>query len=308
MSINNTQGAGRVASVAWTPLDGTGLSAQERATVDDRVDASGEVVSALLAAAKQAVNRGWSSFRLDDLAALGQLKILATGDESAADWAAFIGKALGATLSAADAYSLNDWKRTADAMQGYAAMQASRRNPAGGADGDGGVTHANGQWYANGQALSLLDLFTAARVNLLANYDDTIDGYLQELQDNQRLLKAAREWGSILRNKKPTGGGDPEPKTTLTSADVAAFKWQWSIDPIQTFTNNAQVGVASKAEQWDIWLTQLTSYVDLKDTANQTLQGQIDQKANRRSEVIEAMTSFAKKESKTGSLMAAALG
>lgn len=305
MSINNTQGVGRLASVAWTPLDGTGLSDQEQAVVDVQVDAAAEVADALLAAAQQAVNRGWSSFRLDDLAALGQLKNLATGDDSAADWAAFIDQALGMTLSAADTYSLNDWKRTADAMQGYAALQASRRNPAGGADGGGGVTHANGQWYANGQALSLLDLFTAARVNRLANYDDSIDGYLQELQDNQRLLKAARDWGSLLRNKKPA---DSTSTATLTQAEVDAFVKQWNIQPIQTFTSKAQVGSAQKATQWDIWLTQLKSYVDVKDTTNQTLQGQIDQKANRRSEVIEAMASLAKKESKTGSMMASALG
>lgn len=305
MTVNNTQGIGQLASVAWTPLDGTGLSAQDRSVVDNQVRAATTVAEALRSAAMAAVNLGWSSFRLDDLAALGQLSTLATGEDTPAEWASFIGQALGTAMSATSADSLNDWRRVADAMQGYAALQASRRNPAGGADGAAGVTHANGQWYANGQALSLLDLFTAARVNRLANYDDSIDGYLQELQDNQRLLKAAREWGSILRNKKPA---DSTSTATLTQAEVDAFALKWGIQPVQTFTSKAQVGSAQKATQWDIWLTQLKSYVDFKDTNNQTLQGQIDQKANRRSEVIEAMTSLAKKESKTGSLMATALG
>lgn len=305
MITNNPQGIGQLASVAWTPLDGTGLSAQERSVVDDQVSAATAVADALREASKAAINLGWSSFRLDDLATLGQLSTLATGEATPAQWASFIGQALRTTVSAASADSLNDWRRVADAMQGYAALQASRRDPSGGADGAAGVTHANGQWYANGQALSLLDLFTAARVNRLANYDDTIDGYLQELQNNQRLLKAAREWGSLLRNKKPA---DSAATATLTQAEVDAFAQKWGIQPIQTFTDKALVGVAKKATEWDIWLTQLKSYVDLRDTDNQTLQGQIDQKSNRRSEVIDAMTSFVKKESKTGSMMATALG
>ena len=151
----NSLGAGQLAAVAWTPLDGTGLSTQEKGVVDDQVDAATEVADALLAAAKAAINRGWSSFRLDDLADLGQLSKLATGDDSAADWADFISRSLGSATSASDSASLNDWRRVADAMQRYAALQASRRNPAGGADGAAGVTHANGQWFANGQALSL---------------------------------------------------------------------------------------------------------------------------------------------------------
>ena len=304
-TTTNSLGPGQLASVAWTPMYGTGLSASEKAAVDVQVDSATEVADALLAAAKAAINLGWSSFRLDDLAQLGQLSTLATGDDTPAEWATFISRSLGTPISASASASLNDWRLVADEMQRYAALQASQRNPAGGADGAAGVTHANGQWFANGQALSLLDLFTAVRVNRLANYDDTIDGYMQELQANQRLLKAAREWGSILRAKKPA---DSTSGTTLTQADVDAFVSRWGIQPIQTFTDKAQVGSAQKATQWDIWLTQLKSYIDLKDTDNQTLQGQIDQKSNRRSEVIEAMTSFAKKESKTGSLMATALG
>ena len=111
------------------------------------------------------------------------------------------------------------------------------------------------------------------------------------------------------RARKPTTTAtDSTGATTLTQADVNAFKLKWNIDPIETFTSKAQVGSNQKATQWDIWLTQLKSYVDFKDTDNQKLQGEISQKSNRRSEVIEAMASFAGKESKTGSMMATALG
>jgi hypothetical protein len=177
----------------------------------------------------------------------------------------------------------------------------------------GGVSHANGQWYANGQALSLLDLFTALRVNQLVNYDDSIEGNVNLMTQNQTLLNAARAWGSFLRAKKPSNiqQDGKSPTAALTWDDVITFKLEYpSIDPIGTFTPKAKdnLGTSEPSTVWDTWLTQLKSYIDLKDTDNQTLKGQIDQKYNRRSEVIDAMVSFARKESKTGSNMASSLG
>lgn len=302
----NTLGIGRLATVAWTPLEGTGLDARELNVVDQQVDAARQVADALLAAAKGAFNLGWTSFRLDDLQALGQLGTLATGDATADEWAAFIGSSLGIELSAGDGNSFNGWRRIADEMQRYAALQASRRNPAGGADGDAGVTHANGQWYANGQALSLMDLFTAVRVNRLVTYDESIDGDIQDLQENQRRLNAAREWGSMLRAGKPR---DADSTGMVTSGMTNEFIAKWGIDPVGTFTPSlsGQLNTNVKGTQFDIWLNQLKAFIDKTDSSNQIIQSQIDQKSKRRSEVTDAMTSFAGKESKTGSLMASNL-
>lgn len=302
---DNTLGIGSLASVAWTPLYGVGLDAQETSAVTQQVNAAQQVAQALLNAAKSAINDGRTAFSLNDLVSWGLLGTLPTGDDSPGEWASFINGALDTQLTASGAASLNDWRRMADDLQRYAALQASRRDPSGGAAGAGGVTHANGQWYANGQALSLLDLFTAVRVNQAANYDDTINGYLSELRDNQRQLEAARAWGSLLRSKKPV---DSTSFTTLAQTDVDTFKDQWGLDPLAfTPAAKSKIGTGQTATQWDIWLSELKSAVDLRDTDNQMLQGQIDQKVNRRSEVMEMMGSFARKESRTGSLMASNL-
>lgn len=303
---DNTLGVGRLASVAWTPLDGTGLSGSALARINQQIDASEHVSDALLQAVKAAVHQGWSSFGLEALVDLGLLSTLPTGENSAAEWASFIHQWLGTTLSTQDRLGLNEWKRIAERMQGEAALQASKRNPSGGAVDRGGVTHANGQWYANGQALSLLDLFTAVRVNRLANYDDAIDGYVQELKENQRRLTAAHEWASTLRARRP-------PNATDTSSIPASlredFISQWGFDPVETLTPSlsGQFGKSLKSNSWDIWLTEWKAFIDTTDTNNQILQGQIDQKSNRRSEALEAMTAFASKASKTGSLMASNL-
>ena len=305
MSIrDNSLGPGRLAAVAWTPLDGTGLDFLQAEQVSDQVDSARTVAKAVLRAIECAVNQGACTFTLSDLSGFGLISALPTGEDTADEWAAFMSQALGVDLAASQSDNLNGWRRTAEALQGYAAELASRLSPNGGADGGGGVTHANGRWYANGQVLSLLDLFTAVRVNRLANYDDSIDGYVEEIRDNQRRLAAAREWGSTLRAMKPSKS---DGKAQLDQATVSDFKRRWNIDPL-SITTKAIVGSDKTRDAWDAWLSELKAFIDKTDTQNQTLKGLIDQKSNRRGEVIEAMSNFAGKESKTGSRFASNLG
>jgi hypothetical protein len=307
--IDNTGGFGVLAGVAYTTMQGAGLGNAQQILVDQDAASAWQAADTLLRAVLSAINRDSTTFSLNDLHALGELPQLSAGATTAADWAAFIGRVLGTDLSAAQTDGLNGWRRVASDLQGVAARLASQADPSGGADGGGGVTHANGQWYANGQALSLLDLFTAVRVNQVANYGNSIDGYLEEMQTNQRLLNAARAWGAFLRSHRPAPAGQDTPTATLTQTQVETFKATWGMDPIATFTPSAKgsLGSAKAATDWDIWLADLKSYVDLKDTDNSTLKGQLDQKYNRQSEIIEAMASFSRKEARTSSKMAASL-
>jgi hypothetical protein len=112
MAINDlTTGIGTLAHVAWTPLDGTGLSAAQRTSVDNDVKAASAMATALLEATKSAFNRDWARFSLNDLAdaaGLGavaylsrtdlRVSTLAATDDTAADWATFIGRALGSAV------------------------------------------------------------------------------------------------------------------------------------------------------------------------------------------------------------------
>ena len=371
MAINtHTTGIGTLAGIAWTPLDGTGLSPAQRTSVDNDVKAASAMATALLEATKSAFNRDWARFSLNDLAdaaGLGafaylsrtdlRVSTLATTDDTAADWATFIGRALGSAPATSQARSLGEWRRLAADLQQFAALQASRRDPVTGAAG--GITHANGQWYANGQALSLLDLFTAARVNQVANHEDALDDYMIQIQANGRRLAAAREWKAALSQESTystynsgaryysgetaiyngreyaatpfheIGSGssyydekrvkwyiqgavptndtywDDTGKVAISSAIKTSFMAKWGFDPVAEFHKTPVTfdsGIASDTLQ--IYSNDIKAYVDNKDADNQALQQKIQQKSNRRDEVLEAMVSFAGKQAKTGSNMA----
>lgn len=362
MAINtHTTGFGTLAGIAWTPLDGTGLSPAETVSVDKDVKAASVMATALLAATKSAFNRDWAQFSLNDLAGLGHLSTLATGDNTAAQWATFIGRAVGSAPATTQARSLGEWRRLAADLQQYAALQASKldagRDPSLGAAG--GVTHANGQWYANGQALSLLDLFTAARVNQVANHEDALDDYMIQIQANGRRLAAAREWKAALSKESTystynsgaryysgettiyngseykadpfheTGSGssyydagrvkwylrgavptnttywDATGKVAIGSDIKTSFMAKWGFDPVAEFhKTSVTFDSAIASDTLQIYSNDIKAYVDNKDADNQALQQKIQQKSNRRDEVLEAMVSFAGKQAKTGANMA----
>jgi hypothetical protein len=319
MAINDlTTGIGTLAHVAWTPLDGTGLSTAQRTSVDNDVKAASAMATALLEATKSAFNRDWARFSLNDLAdaaGLGafaylsrtdlRVSTLAATDDTAADWAAFIGRALGSAPATSQARSLGEWRRLAADLQQYAALQASKfdagRDPSLGIAG--GVTHAHGQWYANGQALSLLDLFTAARVNQVANHEDALDDYMIQIQANGRRLAAAREWAAAIRKHMPaTDAGNG----TLPELEKTNFVAKWGFNPVTEFHKPATAPSFGSVvyQNFNLWLNDIKAYVDDKDQDNQALQQKLQQKSNRRDEVLEAMVTFASKQSKTGANMA----
>lgn len=369
MAINDlTTGIGTLAQVAWTPLDGTVLSAAQRSSVDNDVKAASAMATALLDATNSAFNRDWARFSLNDLAdaaGLGAFAYLARTnlrlstaditDDTPGDWATFIGRALGGAQATDQARSLGQWRRLAADLQQFAALQTSRRDPVEGSAG--GVTHANGQWYANGQALSLLDLFTAARVNQVANHDDALDDYVLELQANNRRITAAREWMTMIRNRSYTDwkedtryyygttvsylgkvyearpyhttsttdpsnydwakakwyliGGTPTDtkywgaleKNQISSTIKTTFMAKWGFDPAE-FNKTAVSFGQVDAETIGIYLNDIRAYIDDKDADNQRVQQKLQQKSNRRDEVLEAMVKFASKQSRIGANMA----
>ena len=319
MAINdNTTGVGTLARVAWTPLEGTGLSAAERGSVTQDAINAEVMAQALLDAANSAFNLGWSRFSLDDLTGVAglaggaylartnlRLSTTSTADDTAGDWSVFIGQALRSGPAADLARSLGDWRNLAADLQRFAALQASKRNPADGSAG--GITHSHGQWYANGQALSLTDLYTAVRVNQAANFDDSLDYMVSDLQAINRRVSAAREWASQVRLRKGNGTAIllPIGAVFLNSTDAETFKAKWGIDPRTEYhSKNLLTTNTGYEASWNIWTTDIKAYIDTADKDSQTLQKLLEQKSNRRSEVLEALTSFAGKQSKTGNLMA----
>ena len=312
MANTNELGFGSLASVAWTDMNGTGLTTAQLADVNADIIAATTVATALIDSIKGMVKTGKTSFSLSDLnPAYFGLPDVGSAGNNAISWASFISEVTGDDISATKDLSLNDWRRVAAELQDYASQQASRRNPSG---AGGGVKTVNGHWYVNGQQLSLLDAYMAIRVNQVANFDDSLNIYIAELNNNNRLVKGANDWLATLRNKKPqatTGGGG------VAAAERQSFSARWGYDPVAVFqpkdVGTTGVGDYFNAgdpayKKFDTWIETVKGYVDAKDTSNQTVQQKLEQMTNRRSEVLDGLTSFAKSQTQTGSSFARNLG
>ena len=156
----------------------------------------------------------------------------------------------------------------------------------------------------------------AVRVNQVANFDDSLNIYIAELNANNRLVKAANDWLNTLRTRK----GVPE---APSGNDRKNFSIKWGYDPVATFhasdkpagdvitadpATTSYAPLAATTKQIDEYINNVRSYVDAKDSSNQTVQQKLEQMTNRRSEVLDGLTSFAKAQTQTGSSFARNLG
>lgn len=307
MATTNSLGFGSLASVAWTDMNGTDLSVSQLSEVNLDISAASTISGVLIDAIKGAVKLGWSAFKLDDLSAsYFKLTNLRTDtapadDDRSLEWAAFISNVVGESLSSSQVLSLSDWRQIASELQDHAYLQASKRDPAG---AGGGIKTVNGHWFVNGQQLSLLDAYMAIRVNQVANFDGSLNIYISELNENNRLMKAANEWLSTLRSKKPTNTTDT---AAITQEMRDSFNSTWGFDPYQMFQPKATT-TSGTDKTWDTYIEDIKGYVDAKNTENQTVQQKLEQMTNRRSEVLDGLTSFAKAQTQTGSSFARNLG
>ena len=313
--IENKEGVGALAGIAWTPLNGTDLSPSKLAQVDSDVDAATSIAEALLEAANGAFNLGWQAFSLADLAegaALGERGLLertqlqsTSPSDSASDWALFLASVLPNGPDMEESMSLAAWRRLADDLQGYAALQASRRALT--ENTRAAVTHSNGQWFVNGQSLSLLDLFTAVRVNRVVNLEEQQLMIIDDIKANSSLLSAAQEWLAMIRSLSPTGDNS----ASIPSGNRDAFVSKWGFDPViflDPLSPALVFNVPTRVFDFDRWINDIKAYVDLKDSDNQTLQLELTRKGDRQAEAIDEMVSFANKTSQTGNRMAGNLG
>ena len=201
---------------------------------------------------------------------------------------------------------MSEWRRVVSELQNYASQQASKRDPVG--EG-GGIKTSNGNWYINGVEVSLLDAYMSIRVNQVANFDDALNVYIGELTENNRLIKAANEWMARLRTNKPTNDSDSQ---RVTATEINDFIGLWGVNPIITFEGRASWGggehVLTGFKAVDAAIDNVKGYVDGKDTDNQTVQQKLEQMTNRRSEVLDGLTSFSKSQTQTGAVFARNLG
>jgi hypothetical protein len=302
--VTNNLGFGSLASVAWTDMNGLSLTDAQSTLVTENKTQAELIANQLLAAIKASVNQEWSQFSLYDFVSddtvAGQSRTA-----TLTDWTSFLQKSVGVEVSATKPLSPGEWRQVAAQLQDFAAKEASKRSPADG----GGIKNVNGHWFINGQQVALLDVYMAVRVNQVANFDDSLNIYIEELNSNNTLVKQANDWLAKLRSLKPA---DTTTQVTWTQVTDKGLLWsstfnQANYTPQSVFMPNANT-TTGNYQRVDTWIEEVKSYVDAKDSDNQTVQQKLEQMTNRRSEVLEGLTSFVKSQSQTGQSFARNLG
>lgn len=297
MSTTNTLGFGSLASVAWTAMDGSNLSGAQLTTANAIIQTNTQLANALQSAINGAVNLDWKTFSLADLG---------VSEAQQQAWAAHISSRLDITVGNTTNLSLGEWRQMAADLQTDAAREASKRSVSEG----GGIKAVNGKWYVNGQEVSLLDVYMAVRVNQVANFDSSLALYMDELKSNNNLVKAANEWLAKVRSLKPTDTSASVAWSSIAAA-ASTFSSSYGYSPsVFMPTSWAAVNTSNSYNylKFETWVEECKQYVSQKDTDNQIAQQKLEQMTNRRSEVLEGLTSFIKAQSQTGQSMSRNLG
>ncbi len=297
MSTTNTLGFGSLASVAWTAMDGSSLNGTQLTATNANITANTQLANALLSAINGAVNLNWKSFALSDLG---------VSEAQQLTWAGQISTRLGVTLGNTTELSLGEWRHLAADLQSDAAREASKRSVTAG----GGIKAVNGKWFVNGQEVSLLDVYMAVRVNQVSNFDSSLALYMDELKSNNNLVKAANEWLAKIRSLKPTDTSQSVAWSSVATA-ASSFSSTYGYSPsVFMPTGWSAVNTSSSYNylKFETWVEECKQYVSQKDTDNQIAQQKLEQMTNRRSEVLEGLTSFIKAQSQSGQSMSRNLG
>jgi hypothetical protein len=298
MSSINTGAVGSINSVTYTSLDGLDLNAAQITATTNKVKTASTISGDL----QQAVN----SLIYNDLDGCSLSQIFsATSTPTLAQATEFLQTNLNATVTANQHLSLEDLKTLKKALDNFGNKEASKLP----GNSGGGIKSVNGNFYVNGQEVTIQDVFMAVRVNQLANFEDQINAYMDQLQKNNDLAKAANEWITTLNNLTPTNTSNPI-NTDCFLAAQKAFYATHSYDPVSRFmpTSASGNGVTvveghTFAKLPDAISTKISAYVtDAKNyvtninTENQTAQTYLDQLNNKRSEVLDSITNFTKSE------------
>jgi hypothetical protein len=302
--VTNNLGFGSLASVAWTDMNGLSLTTAQSTAVTANKAKAELIANQLQAAIKASVHQEWSQFSLYDFVTANTVSGQ-SANVTLSDWSSFIQDAIGVEVTPTKPLSPGQWRQVAAQLQDYAAKEASKRAPSDG----GGIKNINGHWYINGQQVALLDVYMAVRVNQVANFDDSLNIYIEELNSNNTLVKQANDWLAKLRSLKPA---DTTTQVTWSQVTTKGLEWrstfnQANYTPQSVFMPNANT-TTGNYQRVDTWIEEVKAYVDAKDSDNQTVQQKLEQMTNRRSEVLEGLTSFVKSQSQTGQSFARNLG
>ena len=309
MSSINTGGLGSINSVTYTSLDGLDLSESQITDTTNKVQTSSTMAGKLQQAVNSLVYQDLKGCTLSDI-------FNASSTPTLAQATAFLQTNLNATVTGNQHLTLDDLKTLKKALDSFGNKEASKLP---GNEG-GGIKSVNGNFYVNGQEVSIQDVFMAVRVNQLANFEDQINAYMNQLQKNNELAKAANEWITTLNNMTPTNTTQKMTPDSFLEKQKAFFS-KHSFDPVGRFmptsasdggtsvVNGSTFALLPEAISTKMsgYVTDAKNYVSNINTENQTAQTYLDQLNNKRSEVLDSITNFTKSEGQVQQDMASKL-
>jgi hypothetical protein len=309
MSSINTGSLGAINSVTYTSLNGLDLTAAEITSTTGKVKTSSTMSGELQQAVNSLLYNNQSSCSLSQI-------FTAQSTPTLAQATAFLQTHLNATVTANDLLSLNDLKTLKKALDNFGNKEASKLP----GNSGGGIKSVNGNFYVNGQEVTIQDVFMAVRVNQLANFEDQINAYMNQLQKNNDLARAANAWITTLNNFTPTNTTDHITPASFLSAQLAFFA-QYSYDPVALFMPTSASGGGTSVSgghtfallpdaistKISAYVTDAKNYVTNVNSENQTAQTYLDQLNNKRSEVLDSITNFTKSEGQVQQDMASKL-
>lgn len=288
MATVNTGGVANLNNIAYTELNGLNLTNDQKTTVTSNVDTALSIEKLIQAASNSAIYENIDHFSLD--------KAFGANTSPTLDQAKqFLKDHLNLVLTNTQSLSIDQWRGVKAAVENFGFKEASKLSATDG----GGIKSVNGNWYINGQLVTLEDVFLAVRVNQLANFNDQISDYMTELQNNNNLVRQANWFLEKLNSYKPT-----DTNTTITwsgsfQALVNSFTSLYGYNPLSIFLpNSLSNGTLPDANQtkFDVYIQEIKTYTSAKDSENQVAQTYLEQLNNKRSEVLDSLTNFTKSQ------------
>jgi hypothetical protein len=309
MSTVNTGSLGAINSVTYTSLDGLHLSDAQITDTTARVKTATTLAGDLHQAINAMLYNNQKECTLEQI-------FTATTTPTLAEATAFLQTSLNASVTSGQSLSLDNLKTLKKALDNFGHLEASKLP----GNHGGGIKSVNGNFYVNGQEVTIQDVFMAVRVNQLANFEDQINAYMNQLQKNNALAKAANAWISTLNNMTPTNTTEHVSPASFLSAQ-RSFYSQYSMDPVARFMPTSASGGGTSvvdgktfallpdaiSTKISAYVTDAKNYVTNINSENQTAQTYLDQLNNKRSEVLDSITNFTKSEGQVQRDMASKL-
>ena len=287
-----------------TPVAGSNLSEERQADLGAQVVAGRAISAAILQALSQARGAGLGGFRPGDAQALTLPDSVSTAERDQ-----IFNEVIGHPWSGSE-LTLKVWAVAAERIDQWIGRSQSMLPPGAG----GGVQNVRGQWYVNGEAFSIAELFTATRVNTYNALDELLNNSLNTIAANNRLVNRLTE---VLQAGRAMAGGWARELIAANAYYESGHLWDdsrlradavsWTtvktladtiLGPGSTLANsisqNWNAGGTLSGEAWKTAMDQLSTLIDSKTADNQVAQQRMESVMSLRTNLLDGLGSMLK--------------